>query len=69
MMRAVQVSLADLMRKVVMQTLAELLGDADEGLELRHDIKARIQQSVTAVKAGGRIIPAEDVAARLGLTW
>jgi hypothetical protein len=59
----------DLMRKVVLQTLAELLGDPDEGLELRRDMKARIQQSLAAVKAGGKIIPAEEVAARLGLTW
>jgi len=59
----------DLMRKVVLQTLAELLGDPDEGLELRRDMKARIQQSLAAVNAGGKIIPAEEVAARLGLTW
>jgi hypothetical protein len=59
----------DLMRKVVLQTLAELLGDPDEGLELRRDMKARIQQSLAAVKAGGKIIPAEEVATRLGLTW
>jgi hypothetical protein len=59
----------DLVRKVIVQTLTEVLGDPDEGLELRHDMKVRIQQSVAAVKAGGKLIPAEEVAARLGLTW
>jgi hypothetical protein len=58
-----------LMREVVIQTLSEVLGDPDEGLELRDDIKVKIQQSLAAVKAGAKIIPAEEVAARLGLTW
>ena len=59
----------DLVREVVVQTLTEVLGDPDEGLELRDDIKVKIQQSLAAVKAGGKIIPAEKVAAKLGLTW
>lgn len=59
----------DLMREVVVQTLFEMLGDPDEGLELRDDIKVKIQQSLAAVQAGGEIIPAEKVAAKLGLTW
>lgn len=59
----------DLIREVVTQTLTEVLGDPDEGLELRDDIKVKIQQSLAAVKAGEKIIPAEEVAAKLGLTW
>jgi hypothetical protein len=59
----------DLMHEVVMQTLLEVFGDPDEGLELRDDIKVKIQQSLAAVKAGGKIIPAEQVAAKLGLDW
>ncbi len=58
-----------LMREVVIQTLSEVLGDPDEGLELRDDIKVKMQQSLAAVKAGTRIIPAEEVAAKLGLIW
>jgi hypothetical protein len=58
-----------LMREVVIQTLSEVLGDPDEGLELRDDIKVKMQQSLAAVKEGAKIIPAEEVAARLGLTW
>lgn len=61
--------LKDLIREVVTQTLTEVLGDPDEGLELRDDIKVKIQQSLAAVKAGEKIIPAEEVAAKLGLTW
>jgi hypothetical protein len=57
-----------LMREVVIQTLSEVLGDPDEGLELRDDIKVKMQQSLAAVKADVKIIPAEEVAARLGLT-
>ena len=59
----------DLVREVVIQTLTEVLGDPDEGLELRDDVKVRIQQSLAAQKAGEKIIPAEEVAANLGLTW
>ena len=59
----------DLMREVVVQTLTEVLGDPDEGLELRDDIKVKMQQSLAAVKAGAKIIPAEEAAAKLGLTW
>lgn len=59
----------DLVREVVIQTLTELLGDPDEGLELRDDIKVKIEQSLADVEAGGKVIPAEEVAAKLGLTW
>jgi hypothetical protein len=58
-----------LVREVVIQTLAEMFCDPDEGLELRDDIKIKIQRSLADVKAGENIIPAEDVAAKLGLTW
>jgi len=59
----------DLIREVVIQTLIEVLGDPDEGLELRDEIKVKIRQSLAAVKAGEKIMPAEEVAAKLGLIW
>ena len=59
----------DLIREVVIQTLIEVLGDPDEGMELRDEIKVKIQQSLAAVKAGEKIMPAEEVAAKLGLIW
>jgi hypothetical protein len=58
-----------LVREVVTQTMVELFGDPDEGLELREDIKANLRRSLAAVQAGGKTIPAEVVAARLGLDW
>lgn len=61
--------LRSLMREVFIQTLTEMLGDPDEGLELRDDMKVKIQRSLAAAKTGENIIPAGDVAAKLGLTW
>jgi len=58
-----------LLRQVVIQTLAEVLGDPDEGLELRSDMKAKMQRSLAAMQAGTTTIPAQEVAAQLGLTW
>lgn len=59
----------NLIREVVIQTLTEVLGDPDEDMELRDEIKIKIQQSLEAVKAGEKVIPAEEVAAKLGLIW
>ena len=58
-----------LVREVVIQTLSEALGDPDEGLELRDDFAAELRRSLAAVEAGGETAPAQEVAARLGLTW
>jgi hypothetical protein len=58
-----------LVREVVMQTLSEMLGDPDEGLELRDDFKVELQRSLAAAEAGGKTVPAHDVAGKLGLTW
>lgn len=58
-----------MIREVVTQTIAEIFGDPDEGLELREDIKAHLQGSLEAMQSGGETIPAEVVAAKLGLEW
>ncbi|MDO9130597.1 MAG: hypothetical protein Q7U34_12100 [Anaerolineales bacterium] len=58
-----------IVREVVIQTLTEVVGDPDEGLELRDDFKIELQHSLAAVEAGGQTIPAQEVAAKLGLTW
>ncbi len=58
-----------LIREVVTQTLLEVFGDPDKGLELREEFKAQLQRSLDAVQAGGETTPAQDVAAKLGLTW
>ena len=59
----------DLIREVVLQTLTEVLGDPDEGLELRDEIKEKITRSLAAVKTGEKIIPAGEDANKLGLSW
>ena len=55
------------MREVVLQTLAELLGDPDEGLELRPEFLAEAQRSLDAVKAGARTVPVQQVAESTGI--
>ncbi len=57
--------LEGLVRKVTRQTVMELFADPDEGLELRDEMKARLKASLATTE----IIPAADVAARLGLEW
>ena len=62
----------ELIREVVietLETLAEVLEDPDEGLELREDILQRLERSLAEVESGAKTIPAEEVAKRLGLSW
>ncbi len=59
----------ELVREVVIQTLLEMLGDPDEGLEVRDDFAAELQRSLATVEAGGKTISVQEVATRLGLTW
>ena len=59
----------ELVREIVIQTLLEILGDPDEGLELRDDFAAELQGSLARGKAGGKTTPVQEVAKRLGLTW
>lgn len=58
-----------LIENVVKQTVMDLFGDPDVGLELQEAIKTRLQHSLNAVQSGQKTISAQDVAARLGLEW
>lgn len=58
-----------LIRGTVAETLMEMLSDPDAGLEIREDLKKALQRSLADVQAGGRAIPAEEVAAKLGVRW
>ena len=49
--------------------LSEMLRDPGDGLELREEIKARLRRSLEAERCGVRGIPAQEVAAQLGLEW
>ena len=58
-----------LVREVIVQTLSEIFGDPDEGLELNEDFQLELQHSLDTVKAGGKTIPVNEVAERLELRW
>ncbi|HOT91172.1 MAG TPA: hypothetical protein PLJ78_05180 [Anaerolineae bacterium] len=47
----------------------ELFRDPDAGLELREDFQSLLQHSLAAIDAGGETITADNVAAKLGLSW
>jgi hypothetical protein len=61
--------LRDLIRIEIKQALLELLRDPDEGLELRDDIKQRLEQSLVHLQAGRQTSSAQMVADKLGLSW
>ncbi|MCK4391509.1 hypothetical protein KAX17_01210 [Candidatus Bipolaricaulota bacterium] len=58
-----------LVREAVEEALIELLGDPDQGLELREEIQERLRHSLERVEKGERGIPAEEAAKRAGLSW
>jgi hypothetical protein len=47
----------------------EMLSDPDEGLELREEIEARLRRSLAEKRGDTRGIPAQEVAAQLGLEY
>lgn len=59
--------LKELIETSVEQKLLELLGDPDEGLEIRESVRDRLLRQKKAVAAGERGEPFEDVVRRLGL--
>lgn len=59
--------LKDIIAMTVEQKLLELLGDPDEGLEIKKSIRQRLLRQKKAVAAGERGEPFEDVVQRLGL--
>ena len=56
-----------LVQEVVIQTLSGMMGDPDEGLELRDDFVEELKQSLADMEAGVKTVPAQKVAERLGL--
>jgi len=59
--------LKEIIALTVEQKLLELLGDPDEGLEIRKSVRERLLRQKKAVAAGERGEPFEDVVQRLGL--
>jgi len=59
--------LREMIEVTLEQKLLELLGDPDEGLEIRESVRERLLRQQKAVAAGERGEPFEDVIRRLGL--
>jgi len=59
----------EMLHQIVTETVVELFGDPDAGLDLRAEMKVNLQRSLAAVQAGAETVSAETVAARLGLEW
>ncbi|MEN3059040.1 MAG: hypothetical protein ABC579_07205, partial [Candidatus Methanosuratincola petrocarbonis] len=58
-----------LVQEAVEEALFNLLGDPDQGLELREEIQERLKCSLERVQQGERGVPAEEVARKAGLSW
>ena len=59
--------LREIIGSVVEQKLKEILGDPDEGLEMRADVQNRLLRQKKAVAHGERGEELEEVAKRLGI--
>ena len=59
--------LKEMLEITVEQKLLELLGDPDEGLEIRKTVRERLVRQKKRVMAGERGEPFKDVVRRLGL--
>jgi len=59
--------LREMMEDLIEHKLLELLGDPDEGLEIRKSVHDRLARQRRAVAAGERGKPFDEVARQLGL--
>jgi hypothetical protein len=61
--------LRTLIGEVVEEKLREMLGDPDEGLSLRPDVRERLVKTLNQPKESRQTVSAPEVARRLGLDW
>jgi hypothetical protein len=61
--------LKNLVQEAVEETLEELIGDPDRGLELREEVKDRLRASLASIQKGQKVIPIGEVARQAGLDW
>jgi hypothetical protein len=54
-----------LIEEVVEKKLVEMMGDPDEGLELRPEFEQRLRRSLAYVAAGGKTLSLEELTARV----
>ena len=59
--------LREMIESLIEQKLLEILGDPDEGLEVRKPVRERLLRQKEAVAAGDRGQPFEKVVRELGL--
>jgi len=59
--------LREMIETSIEQKLLEILGDPDEGLEIRESVRDRLLRQREAVAAGERGQPFDDVVQQLGL--
>jgi hypothetical protein len=59
--------LKEIIGSVVEQKLKEILGDPDEGLEIRADVRDRLLRQKEAVAQGERGDELEEIAKKLGV--
>lgn len=60
--------LKEMLGELIEAKLTEVLGDPDEGLELRDTLRERLELQRSAVERGERGESFDDVARRLGLS-
>lgn len=58
----------NLVREIVAQTLTEMLGDPDEGLELRDDFKIALSHSLENIETEGGTISFQEIAVKYGMS-
>jgi hypothetical protein len=58
-----------LVGEVVDEKLREFLGDPDEGLSLRPEVRKRLLKSLRQSKESRETVSAAEAARRLGLEW
>lgn len=59
----------DLVQDTIEEKLQELIGDPDDGLELREEIKETLRSSLAARQRGEKGVPIDEVARQAGLDW
>ena len=58
-----------LIADVVEETLRDLVGDPDAGLELRPEVRERLLKTLNQPGESRRAVPASEVARQLGADW
>ena len=58
-----------LIADVVEETLRDLVGDPDAGVELRPEVRERLLKTLNQPRESRRTVPASEVARQIGVDW